>query len=719
MEGKNKIYNQELLSDPELLNSKIGAQLIDNYSKTNPEEACECLVKAFGGVPAELIANIDEYRSGLVFTLSRLCFNKSTFERAAWLMLRFAATEQDDANSYGRIGLVRLFFPRLGATEADLRMRLRFIGQCAQKAGYANELLKMLNACLSFQVAYLHDGTERLAGRTMAPYSPQPGEIHEYVAKSIELLVGYDGTALRENAEAIIGDHFIEVCREGLADVVLPRAEEICKKRQNRWDTLLDNLLMFKNDMKGRMSPELYERYKGLIVALSSDDFEFRFKRVEKELYASPSRFSTEKLMSEQRARYKALGEEFCERELFTPELLGALYAAEVITTSPFGEMVAKMLPEEQKRQFAECSVEILNGREKAQSDILVDYAYGLTDEEFEGMFGLLLTLKNKRIVFAAVARRSTKFKNRYSDALMDLVRKGEVSAELFVTYWSNFRFMYMNDEEIASWMRKLKELPDGSQTVLHILQSAISGEAFQTNQKMVAVAVETVTEMEVDYETLMRNYQYWNVLRMLLEKGQYPALAQRANEIMLGYVKAQSDFLISNYEVSQTYRLLLSKYFDTIWGRLSEELLSDEDDGWVYYRLKNIMGSMIGGPYNEIGLLFEQDHSEALMDWCRSNPAIAPARLMEMVPVFEGKGFSKIVYMLLDEFGENRQVLDALSHNMGCFGWTGSVNVLYEKEIKALDTLKEHQHQTVRDWCEKMILIIKNDMEKEDKIWR
>ena len=127
-------------------------------------------------------------------------------------------------------------------------------------------------------------------------------------------------------------------------------------------------------------------------------------------------------------------------------------------------------------------------------------------------------------------------------------------------------------------------------------------------------------------------------------------------------------------------------------------------------------MGSMIGGAHNETGLLFEIDHTEALMDWCRQNPETAPERLMDMVPVFEGDVFSKIVYLLVDEFGQNAKLMNALGHNLGCFGWVGSVIPLYQKELKAVETLKDHEFEEVRVWSARMAEYLKGEMEKEVK---
>lgn len=124
----------------------------------------------------------------------------------------------------------------------------------------------------------------------------------------------------------------------------------------------------------------------------------------------------------------------------------------------------------------------------------------------------------------------------------------------------------------------------------------------------------------------------------------------------------------------------------------------------------------MIGGVYNEIGLLFETDHRDTLMKWCRENPKIAPERLMDMAPVFEGDSFSKIVCSLLDEFGWDTKVLKALSHNMGCFGWIGSPVILYKKQLAAVEKVKGHRYEEVREWSEKMSVYLMGEIEAEEK---
>ena len=113
-------------------------------------------------------------------------------------------------------------------------------------------------------------------------------------------------------------------------------------------------------------------------------------------------------------------------------------------------------------------------------------------------------------------------------DVLLELVEKRVAPAEFMVSFWSSFRFDKMVDSDIAKWMMRVKELPGGEQAVLHILQSAIMGEAFKQNTDTVRLAIDTVMKMKVDYGSIMGYYQYWNVVRQLLTRGSYPELKQK-----------------------------------------------------------------------------------------------------------------------------------------------------------------------------------------------
>lgn len=717
MKQNKKIDIEDLLSNLSVLNTSIGVKMIDDLSITDPQKACAILDNVIGKATDKELASITDYKQDLCRTLCRLCFYDGTFEQSVNLLLRFALREKDGFG-IANIGLQRLFFPLLGTTEANLERRKKLLAEIIDRHTDKELFVKLLECAITIQTAFFHDGTEKIADRNMKPYSPAKEELREYLSYALngfQKMINEEQGALKEKLLDIMNDHFIEICKYGFADVAIPTIESVCIAVENRWDKMLDNLLFFRDELKQRISSDLYKRYDTLINNLNSKDFCFRFKRVEKELYRSSSlKLSPEETLKQQQKIYNDLAEEFIQSNLLSRKVLEQLYEAEVISTSPFGEAVAKGLSESKRNEFINQSIDIINERAKSQTDILVDFAVGTREEVFEGIFNKMLNLRNKRPLFAAVARRSECFNNPYMEKLIDLVKTGQATSDLFVTYWSNFRFAYMKDEDLACWMAKVRELSNGPQTVLHILQSAINGDAYNKFPRLVDLALDTVGQIKIDFEHIMGFYQFWNVVRLLLGKGYFPELAKKVNCILLDYIKQQDGFVVNNYEVTQTYRLLLDKYFNDIWSDLSSAMLSDGDQGWFYHRLKEIMGSMIGNAHNDVGLLFENDNKGTFIEWCRQNPTIAPVRLMEMAPVFEDDHFSNIVYMLIDGFGQNKNVLNALSRNLCSFGWIGSVMPLYNKEIKALETLKEHQFKEVRDWSTELIAYLENEIKKE-----
>ena len=56
----------------------------------------------------------------------------------------------------------------------------------------------------------------------------------------------------------------------------------------------------------------------------------------------------------------------------------------------------------------------------------------------------------------------------------------------------------------------------------------------------------------------------------------------------------------------------------------------------------------------------------------------------------------------LLDEFGDRRDVLQALARNMHTFGWSGSRADYYALYDEPLHSLETHKHGALRRWAKK-----------------
>ena len=215
------------------------------------------------------------------------------------------------------------------------------------------------------------------------------------------------------------------------------------------------------------------------------------------------------------------------------------------------------------------------------------------------------------------------------------------------------------------------------------------------------------------DFSKLAIDDDYWHVLKKILEDDANPAFAREIMRSILLFIEQPNDMHYKDYNIEDCMGLLIGKYFNEVWHDLSEALVCDGERCILYYKLKSILGSMTGYN-NELGILFQTDHSEALLAWCAKHPLIAPERLMLMAPLYGENGFSDIVRKLIDLYGEQDAVLTALSCNMGSFSFVGSIVPLYEKQLRCIEGLSNHNSEKVRTWSVKMSAYLKKQINVE-----
>jgi hypothetical protein len=68
----------------------------------------------------------------------------------------------------------------------------------------------------------------------------------------------------------------------------------------------------------------------------------------------------------------------------------------------------------------------------------------------------------------------------------------------------------------------------------------------------------------------------------------------------------------------------------------------------------------------------------------------------------------------LIDNFGNNKEVLSALTSNLGTFGWTGSLVPYYQRELSMFKLLKNHKIEEVRKWVNRNIDYLTKMIDRE-----
>ena len=95
---------------------------------------------------------------------------------------------------------------------------------------------------------------------------------------------------------------------------------------------------------------------------------------------------------------------------------------------------------------------------------------------------------------------------------------------------------------------------------------------------------------------------------------------------------------------------------------------------------------------------------------WCHACPDSAPAFLAEIIPVLadgevdvQERSLHPVITRLLDEFGDRKEVLQAIESNINTFGWVGSKTTYYAPYKVPLGKLLQHPNSDVRSWAKKM----------------
>ena len=157
-------------------------------------------------------------------------------------------------------------------------------------------------------------------------------------------------------------------------------------------------------------------------------------------------------------------------------------------------------------------------------------------------------------------------------------------------------------------------------------------------------------------------------------------------------------------------YGELFDKYRDVIWDDFAEAFANDDKYGFIF-QINDEIGFGFG--FGE-GKLFQVDDGR-IKELCIKHPETVPCRIANMVPVFnEASGFSDWVMWLLDNYGDNKDVLDGLHSNMNTYSWSGSV-VPHLEELKlCMEGIKEHHRPEVRQWAENCIRDLDEQLKRE-----
>ena len=710
--GKNSPFG-----NAEVINTDLGSRLFRSFVEVNPDAVANCLWSVIGSSSIDSLRLIDEGRRNLVWSIEKLCFEPRTFDKGAEMMLLLAMAENEHISNNATGQFVALFPLYLPATAASLEQRLLFIQRQTQYKERQLLLMSALGRALRTRDFVFFGGAEQRGTEKLTNYQPKTNkEISDYIHGCLDLLmalVGETPTLLEKSCE-ILESNLGCLCKAGFGSSAMNYIKKIAALKKNSWDKMLDAIRFVLCHKEIRLTDELRADMAEMISRLSNDDFFFRFSQVEKKNRWVSDRFDYEETISRNNKDYEDLAKEMASNcKLYTTDILQKIYSFDTYYSGTFGCVVANSMDKDAQIVFICNSIESFRMLDKYHFSIFVDFIRQVSEEVFEMAFKAMATLERKSVLFACVAARNYNFNESYPEALYQMVKEQKAEISEYEHLWRYITLDKHTEEDILYLYHRIASLPQSFNTIIHMAMKLFWG-GMKNDMKQVRRFIENEIAQRLDeFSELAKDDDYWHIIRKILEEGGNPGFAKEVMHRILLLIELSDDLHCKDYNIEDCMELLIGKYFDEVWHELSKALVCEGERYMLYYKLKSIIGSMTSYE-NEVGILFQSNHNDALLDWCAKYPMVAPERLMLMVPLYGENGFSDIVLKLVDMYGEQEGVLTALSYNMGSFSYVGSIVPLYEKQYKCIEQLSVHKSEKVRTWSVRMLSSLKKQIEDE-----
>ena len=155
----------------------------------------------------------------------------------------------------------------------------------------------------------------------------------------------------------------------------------------------------------------------------------------------------------------------------------------------------------------------------------------------------------------------------------------------------------------------------------------------------------------------------------------------------------------------------ILSNFAEIVWPLIGQAIRENSAKaGWFSMLLRE--GSVFGDQPAPILSIPEN----TLFGWCYANPEIGPEFLARAVPALKENGqeaapaeFHPIIKRLLDEFGQEEDMLKGLKESIITFTWSGPLEIYFARYKEPMRSIREHEKEAVRRWARKMLDCIDN----------
>lgn len=723
---ENLCGEQGPFGQAKVLNSELGSRLFRSLVEVNPDATANALAKAFAGWSIDELKSIGPGRRHLVWALQKLCFWKTTFPRAARVLLTFAAAENEDWSNNATGIFLGLFKLLLSGTQADPRERLQLIDDALTSQDQRCRLLaaRALGSALQTRQFFGMSGPEQQGSRfPEQEWRPKLyKEAFDYWREALgrlKELALHDGS-LGDAARNEIGHHIRELASAGRVKELDDALSPIIEKLEGFWPQALgqvQDIIEYDFERMPEEGKQFVRRWEELLQPRQLDK---RLTLIVTEAPWEHRKDESGNYVDVAAEKASTLAEEISGRLDRLVPLLPNLLAGGQRQAYVFGRRLGQVTPRLRELVFAS-----LNALERIDPAIvnssLLMGLFSAAQETDSPLFEEIFTRVEERdgLVSEIVnIIRASRLSEQYLDRILRLVEIGRLPPNKLQGLSYGRGLDHISASYLSTFCDRLVALgTNGSWAALDVIFMYAHGDPKKWEdcaasfRKIVLVPEMLLLGSRKDRGIDTHAFQV--TIEKLLKRGDAELAIHISREIVK-VARQESARYDLDQVLSPVIGVLFSDYAETAWPVFAERLT----ENWrTELHLTHLLGARFGMGDN-VGLISSLK-LDFLLDWCDRNPEDNPALLGRMVKVAESKEgeeprFTSLARALIDRYGENEKVLDALGVNMGSYSWVGSLVPYYEEQIKLVSPLLQHPIKKVRQWAEKLIDYSRKQAQRE-----
>jgi hypothetical protein len=715
----------------EVLNTEQGSLIFRSLAEVNPQVAMQTLIREFGDWSTDQLLTIGPGRRNLVWTLEMLAFNRDLFVQAALMLSRLAVAENETWGNNATGQFLHLFQPLLAGTEAGPEHRLEVIDRLLSSASdlrFIDLGVEALGRVLNEHGGGRMLGAETQRGRVLKDWSPKTwGELFSYLEGAAERLTRYatKEDELGAKARKLFARGIRYLVQYQRFDCLERSICEITTSYRRAWPEAVEEVqAALRYELKDGPS-ESVARVRSLLDLLQpADEIEQLRLVVSIPPFGNFEQDAHGGLRDLSAAAATELAKSYASHFNRWNDIISLVSTGEQRQGFTFGYATGDLLSDKDQEAYVDSALlALIKAGDQGNPAVLCGLLLALKPKNG----ALVSTTMSQVFVDASAARFAPYLVSALGpsaddlDRLLQLLSKG---------------LLRPNDLRQLSYGRVLA--PVDPESVCRFLMGLVR------------------FELEGAYAALLIGYMYakdedkarWEACRPVFRSiASLPGIFEAKRDTFDKYALEESikDLLQSEADESElataltteilkvcskreldfnAYAImrpvffeLMQRYTTVTWPLVRVAL--DNAKGTTEWHLLHLFESraLIHESKESALLLLPQDE---IKKWCSERPDLAPRLISSALPLFSYDGSTvhvhPLVQHIIDQYGNDKRVLSAISANLGSFGFVGSLVPAFQQRLEFAKQFTHHKRSAVRQWANNLIAGFEADIQTQRK---